>query len=208
MYLPKNLWPVNVRKKLQIAGATALIGALLVGCSTVAPNTSEVVETAVSIPTTVPTAMLLPTEVAATLTPFPTPLLEETVVYIPPTLTPVPAPPTAEPTAVPTIEPTSVGQYMDGDYLGASVRTDRWGNTQVIAHIEGGMLVDVEIAQYPNSKGKSSRISWAAFPALITEAVRNQDADINIVTRATDTSVAFIESLESALEEAAAGASL
>ncbi len=204
MYLPKNLWSVKVRKKLQMAGVTALIGASLISCSTAAPNTSEVVETAVSIPTTIPTALLLPTEVAATLTPLPTPLLEETAVYIPPTLTPISVPPTAEPTAV----PTSVGQYMDGDYLGASVRTDRWGNTQVIAHIEDGMLVDVEIAQYPNGKGKSSRISWAAFPTLITEAVRNQDADINIVTRATDTSVAFIESLESALEEAAAGASL
>lgn len=200
MYLPKNLWSTKVRKKLQIAGATALIGASLVGCGAAAPNTSQVVQTAVFTPTTIST--VVPTAVSfPTLTPLPTSVLGETAVLAPPTSTPIP------PTAVPTAVPTSAGQYVDGDYLGTSVRTDRWGNTQVIAHIEGGMLVDVEIAQYPNSKNKSSQISWSAFPALITEAVQNQDADINVVTRATDTSVAFIESLESALEAAGVGAS-
>ena len=203
MYLPKNLWPAKAGKKLQTLGATALISASLIGCSTAAPSTTEVVDTAVTLPTTISTSIPLAADLAtvlppATATPLPTSVLTDLSIE-----TAVPLPPTP----LPTTAPVSAGQYVDGDYLGDSVRTDRWGNTQVIAHIEGGMLVDVEIAQYPNSKNRSSQISWAAFPTLISEAVQNQDADINIVTRATDTSVAFIQSLDSALEDAAVGAS-
>ncbi len=192
MYLPKNLWPVKARKKLQTVGATALIGVALIGCSTTTPSTTEVMDTAVAIPTTISTSIPLATDLP---TPLPTSVPTETAVSPSPTLIP------------PTTAPVSAGQYVDGDYLGDAVRTDRWGNTQVIAHIEGGMLVDVEIAQYPNSKNRSSQISWAAFPTLISEAVENQNADVNIVTRATDTSVAFIQSLDSALDDAAVGAS-
>lgn len=203
MYLPENIWPAKAHKKLQTLGATALIGASLIGCSTAAPSTTEVVDTAVTIPTTISTSIPLAadratTQPPATATPLPTSMPTSL-----PTETAVPLPPTP----LPTTAPVSAGQYVDGDYLGDAVRTDRWGNTQIIAHIEGGMLVDVEIAQYPNSKNRSSQISWAAFPTLISEAIKNQDADINIVTRATDTSVAFIQSLDSALDDAAVGAS-
>lgn len=198
MYLPKNLWPAQAHKKLRTFGATALIGVSLIGCSTAAPNTTDVVDTAVFAPTTISTLTApLPTALPpATATALPTTPSMETAVSVPPT----PLPPTAA--------PVSAGQYVDGNYLGDAVRTDRWGNTQVIAVIENGMLVNVEIAQYPNSTNRSAQISWAAFPTLITEAIQNQNADdINIVTRATDTCVAFIQSLDSALDDAAAGAS-
>ncbi|MCA9951336.1 MAG: hypothetical protein KDE48_16915 [Anaerolineales bacterium] len=204
MYLPKKFWPTRAHKKLQTLGATALIGASLIGCSTATPSTTEVVDTAVSVPTTLSTSIPLAADItktlpSATLTPLPTDMSTSL-----PTETAVSVLPTSLP---PTTTPVSAGQYVDGDYLGDAVRTHRWGYTQVIAHVESGMLVDVEIAQYPNSKNRSAQISWAAFPTLITEAVQNQDADINIVTRATDTSVAFIQSLDSALDDAAVGAS-
>ena len=192
MYLPKNLWPEKPHKKLQALGVTTMLGASLIGCSTAEPSTAEIGDTAVSTPTAIATPTPLVAESTETLS---TALPVETAVSLPPT--PVPS----------TTVPIAPGQYVDGDYLGNTVRTDRWGSTQVIAHIESGMLVDVEIAEYPNSSNRSSQISWAAFPTLISEAVQNQDADIDIVTRATDTSVAFIQSLESALEDAAVGAS-
>jgi len=97
----------------------------------------------------------------------------------------------------------NVGLYIDGAYLGDAVSTDRWGSTQVQAVIENGQLVDVEIVQYPNHTDRSAQISLSAFPTLISEAIQNQSADVDIVTRATDTSRAFIASLRSALENAA-----
>jgi uncharacterized protein with FMN-binding domain len=99
---------------------------------------------------------------------------------------------------------TSTGQYVDGEYLGNSVQAHHWGNMQVNAVIQNGQLVDVEIVQYPQSTPRSRQITSNALPRLISEAIENQSADIDIVSRATDTSVAFIASLRSALNSAEA----
>lgn len=92
--------------------------------------------------------------------------------------------------------------YRDGQYVGDAIRADRWGNMQVVAVIEDGELTDVLIASYPRNTTLSDVISRNAMPTLIEEAIENQSADINIISRATDTCVAFIRSLESALEDA------
>jgi uncharacterized protein with FMN-binding domain len=64
-------------------------------------------------------------------------------------------------------------------------------------------LVKVDILAYPHSTRRSDLISRAALPTLISEAITNQIANVDIVSRATDTSVAFIDSLGSALSQAA-----
>ena len=92
--------------------------------------------------------------------------------------------------------------YYDGQYAGDSVRADRWGNMQVVVVVEEGEVTDILIADYPRSTTLSDVISRNAMPTLISEAIEAQDADINMVSGATDTSRAFIESLDSALEDA------
>lgn len=109
----------------------------------------------------------------------------------------------AEDETVTPVAPLSEDQvYLDGQYIGDSIRADRWGNMQVVVVIEDGELTEVLIADYPRSTTLSDVISRNAMPSLISEAIEAQDADIDIVSGATDTSEAFIESLESALEEA------
>lgn len=98
--------------------------------------------------------------------------------------------------------------YYDGQYYGDAVSADRWGTMQVVAVIENGELVDVLIANYPRSTYESDIITRNALPTLISEAIEAQSADVDFVSRATDSSRAFVASLESALLDAAIGMDL
>lgn len=99
-------------------------------------------------------------------------------------------------------------EYYDGQYYGDAVSAGRWGTLQVVAVIENGELVEVLIADYPRSTYESDIITRNALPTLISEAIAAQDADIDFVSRATDSSRAFVLSLESALLDAAIGMDL
>ena len=104
------------------------------------------------------------------------------------------------------IQQDSAVTYIDGEYQGDSVRAGRWGNVQVTAIIEGGQLTNITIQDYPHSRSTSDRISRAAIPYLMQEAIQVQSAEVDIVSGATPTSLAFVESLQSALDDAAVGA--
>lgn len=73
---------------------------------------------------------------------------------------------------------------------------------QVQAVIQSGKLANVNILQYPNTHSTSIYINQQALPYLIQEAVQIQSANVNIVSGATDTSMAFQQSLASALGQA------
>ncbi|MBK9747791.1 MAG: hypothetical protein IPO91_13550 [Chloroflexi bacterium] len=95
--------------------------------------------------------------------------------------------------------------YYDGQYYGDAVSADQWGTVQVVAVIENGVLIDVLIADYPHSNYESTIINRVALHALISEAIEAQDAEVDIISRATDSSIAFVQSLDSALLDAAIG---
>jgi uncharacterized protein with FMN-binding domain len=122
-------------------------------------------------------------------------------------------PPTGQPTATSppkrntpsaTTAPTSVpvGQYKNGTFTGG-VADAFYGNIQVAAVITGGKLTNVSILQYPNDRNRSIAINSQALPILQSEAVQAQSAAVDMVSGATDTSGAFIQSLSSALSQAA-----
>ncbi|MBI5044780.1 MAG: FMN-binding protein [Candidatus Levybacteria bacterium] len=94
------------------------------------------------------------------------------------------------------------GKYKDGTYTG-DVTDAFYGNIQVSAVISGGRLSDVVFLQYPNDRQTSIRISTESMPILKQEAIEAQEADVDIVSGATDTSIAFRKSLKSALDKAA-----
>lgn len=95
----------------------------------------------------------------------------------------------------------SNGRYKNGSYTGTS--TDAfYGNIQVKAVIQNGKITDVQFLDYPQDRGTSIRINTQAMPALKSEAIQAQNAQVDIVSGATDSSQAFIQSLQSALDQA------
>ncbi len=91
--------------------------------------------------------------------------------------------------------------YKDGTFTG-SVEDAFYGNVQVQATIQNGKIIDVQFLQYPNDRGTSIMINGQAMPYLKSEAIQAQNAQVNIVSGATDTSQAFIASLTNALAQA------
>ncbi|MBD3751674.1 MAG: FMN-binding protein [Micrococcales bacterium] len=117
------------------------------------------------------------------------------------------ATPTASPSAsasdsttTDTTTTTTTG-LADGAYTGDAVRT-RYGNVQVQITISGGVVTDVQVPQYPNNDRKDQQINARALPILISETTETQSADISMVSGATYTSDGYIQSLQSALDQA------
>jgi uncharacterized protein with FMN-binding domain len=115
--------------------------------------------------------------------------------------TPPPVGPTQTPVTLsqPTTAPR--GMYKDGLYVG-DVADAFYGNIQVQAIIQNGKITDVQFLQYPNDRGESIMINTQAMPYLKQEAIAAQSAQVDIVSGATDSSQAFIQSLGSALAKA------
>lgn len=98
---------------------------------------------------------------------------------------------------------TSTGQYKDGTYTG-NVADAQWGNVQVQVVIQNGAMANVTFLQYPNERNRSVMINQYADPQLVSEAIQAQSASVDMITGATDTSEAFIQSLTDALSQAQA----
>jgi len=92
-------------------------------------------------------------------------------------------------------------RYHNGSYTG-SVAGAQWGYVQVRAVIQQGKLADVQFLQYPDERSRSVQINRVANPELTSEAIQAQSAQIDIITGATDTTEAFIQSLIVALTQA------
>jgi uncharacterized protein with FMN-binding domain len=105
--------------------------------------------------------------------------------------------------------PTSAGttppgsQYKNGSFTGGSADA-QWGMVQVQAIVQNGRLTDVKFLAYPNERSRSVEINSYAIPQLTTEAIQAQNAQVDIVSGATDTSFAFMQSLSDALTQAQA----
>jgi uncharacterized protein with FMN-binding domain len=104
-------------------------------------------------------------------------------------------------TANSSTSPSSTGAYRDGSYTG-SIADAYYGNVQVKVTISGGKITDVKFLQYPNTHSTSVYINQQAMPYLQQEAIKAQSANVNIISGATYTSQAFIQSLNNALSQA------
>lgn len=93
------------------------------------------------------------------------------------------------------------GAYRDGTFQGDPADA-YYGNIRVAAVVRNGKLADVQVLEYPNDRGHSIMINDYALPRLVSEAVQAQSANVRIVSGATDSSMAFRESLASALAQA------
>jgi uncharacterized protein with FMN-binding domain len=88
--------------------------------------------------------------------------------------------------------------YNDGSFIGNSADA-YFGNIQIKVSIKNHLISDVQFLDYPKDRSTSLQISNNAMPILKSEAIQAQSANVDIVSGATQTSQAFIESLKSAL---------
>ncbi|MHA6523351.1 FMN-binding protein [Tessaracoccus sp. G1721] len=88
-----------------------------------------------------------------------------------------------------------------GTYTGDAVQT-RYGAVQVEITVENGALTSSNAIQYPNRDRHDQQINSYAVPVLNAEAVEAQSADIDSVSGATFTSLAYAQSLQSAIDQA------
>jgi len=110
------------------------------------------------------------------------------------------APPTTAPTAAQQ-PPPATGIYKDGTYTGLSADA-YYGAIQVKTVIQGGRIVDVIFLDYPQDRDTSIAVNSQAMPLLKQEAISLQNAQVDIVSGATHSSLAFRQSLSSALAQA------
>jgi uncharacterized protein with FMN-binding domain len=68
--------------------------------------------------------------------------------------------------------------------------------------VSDGTITDVSVVDYPNNNGKDQQINARALPVLVQETLKAQSADIDMVSGATVTSDGYVESLQSALDQA------
>ncbi|MXG89289.1 FMN-binding protein [Nocardioides flavescens] len=85
------------------------------------------------------------------------------------------------------------------------VAQTRWGPVQVqISTDADGTITDVQVVQYPDGNHEDQEINAYALPVLVDATLAAQSADIDMVSGATITSEGYVQSLQSALDQAPA----
>ena len=95
----------------------------------------------------------------------------------------------------------SAGSAASGTYTGDSVMT-RWGAVQVEITVSDGKITAAEAVEYPQANARDRQINASALPVLAQEATQAQSADIDAISGATVTSDGYIQSLQSAIDQA------
>ena len=83
----------------------------------------------------------------------------------------------------------------------------QWGPVQVEVTVEGGSITSASVLQYPSGNHEDEQINGYALPILVDETIAAQRAQIDMVSGATVTSLGYLESLQSALDQAGMWAS-
>jgi len=82
------------------------------------------------------------------------------------------------------------------------VAQTRWGPVQVEVSVASGKVTEVQVVEYPSDNPRDAEINSYALPILIKETISAQSANIDMVSGATVTSGGYIQSLQSALDQA------
>ena len=84
---------------------------------------------------------------------------------------------------------------------GSAVDT-RYGPVEVQITVKGKSISNVSVLEYPSEEPRDQEINSYALPILNQEAMKAQSAQIDSVSGATYTSTGYIQSLQSALDQA------
>lgn len=97
--------------------------------------------------------------------------------------------------------PAATSGLTDGTFTGSATNT-RYGPVQVQITVTGGKIVDVQAVEYPTDNSRDRQINERAIPQLVSETLNAQSADIHLVSGATYTSQGYLDSLQSAIDQA------
>ena len=89
----------------------------------------------------------------------------------------------------------------DGDYL-SDIGQYEWGDLQVKISVQDGQIRGVQMVLYPDHRAESLQISQMASPLLDSEVIKTQQAKVDVVSSATDTSYVFRDAIASAIKKA------
>ena len=111
--------------------------------------------------------------------------------------------PTAGASSPPSASSSSGGSSSSAakTYTGDVAQT-RWGPVQVEITVKSGTITAVDVVQYPTENHKDQEINDYALPILVQDTLQAQSAKIDMVSGATVTSDGYVESLQSALDQA------
>ena len=126
------------------------------------------------------------------------------------------AAPTTSAVAQAATQQTATTKIVTRRVVGAAAQADRWGDVQVTLVVKKttttvGAKTKVTrriiraAATYPDHTDRSIFINQQAIPWLTQEVLKAQfNSNINLISGATDTSYAFVQSLQSAILKAKA----
>ena len=115
--------------------------------------------------------------------------------------------------ATPAVTPKKVVTTVTKTVQGTAAEADRWGPLQVTLTVRkttttvgkkksvARKITKVAVPVYPNHTDRSVFINEQAIPMLVQEALQAQFdiSQVQVISRATDTSYAFGQSLQAAL---------
>ena len=101
----------------------------------------------------------------------------------------------------PSSTPGSAASGGSRTVTGEAAQT-RFGPVQVQITVSGGAVTNVTAVDYPQTEPRDVQINSFAIPQLNQEATAAKSTNIDIVSGATYTSQGYIQSLQSALDQA------
>ena len=96
---------------------------------------------------------------------------------------------------------TATAQPTTRTVTGGVAQT-QWGPVQVQLTLKGSTITHVALLQYPSGNPQDDQINSYALPILIQNTLNAQSAQIDMVSGATVTSTGYVQSLQSALDQA------
>ena len=97
---------------------------------------------------------------------------------------------------------TGTASTTAGTTVTGTVAQTRWGPVQVSITVADGKITAVDVPQYPDGNHRDEEINADALPTLKQETLSAQSADIDMVSGATVTSDGYLQSLQSAIDQA------
>ena len=93
----------------------------------------------------------------------------------------------------------SSGELQDGTYTSVA-SPNAYGEIQLQVTVKGGRITDIATVKMP-THGRSQSVNAQAIPELTDRAISAQSAEIQFVSGATETSTAFVNSLQDAINQ-------
>jgi len=191
-------YATSTHRPASMPGGTALLGATAAGTTSAAaitaagtPTTGEATDEATDETTAASTSTSTP---SATATPTPSAKASAKASASPKASAKASPTPKA---AVTKAAPAGVS----GTFNGATAQT-QFGPVQVQIVVKNNKITSANAIQYPTGNSRDVMIASYAVPTLNSEAVQAQSANISMVSGATYTSNGYLQSLQSALNQA------